>query len=52
MSKKLVKLGAASLVAVGAGAAVIAKNKKNAEKEALKEKRAKELEAYRNTACK
>lgn len=49
MGKKLVKLGAASLLAAGAGAAVIAKNKKNEQKKELKEQRAKELAAYRNT---
>ena len=49
MSKKFVKIGAASLLAAGAGAAVIAKNKKNEQKKELKEQRAKELAAYRNT---
>ena len=49
MSKKLVKFGAASLLAAGAGAAVIAKNKKDKQKKTVKEQRAKEQAAYRNT---
>ena len=54
MNKKIVKIGTASLLAAGAGMAVIAKNKKDKEKQAIKkqeakEQRAKELAAYRNT---
>lgn len=49
MGKKLVKIGAASLLAAGAGAVVIANKKSKEQKKEVKEKRTKELEAYRNT---
>ena len=41
MGKKLVKIGAASLLAAGAGAAIIAKNKNNEQKNELKEQKKK-----------
>ena len=49
MKKKLAKLGAASLLAAGAGVAIMAKNKKEEEKQEAKVKRARELAEYRNT---
>ena len=55
MAKKTGKLGTAALLVAGAGIAagaamaVKAKNKKDEEKQAIKEKRDKEHEAYRNT---
>lgn len=49
MGKKIVKFGAASLLAAGAGAAVIAKSKKDKQKKEVKEQRAKKQAEYRNT---
>ncbi len=49
MGKKLVKFGVASLLAAGAGTAVIAKSKKDKQKKAVKEQRAKKQAEYRNT---
>ena len=52
MKKKLVKLGAASLLLAGTTAAVVAKmDKKEEQKKIAKAKREKELKAYRNTEC-
>ncbi len=49
MNKKLAKLGAASLLAVGAGSVLMKKNRmKSADPEA-KTKREKELKEFRNT---
>ena len=49
MGNKLVKIGAASLLAVGAGAAVIANGKKKEEKNRIEKQREKEQNEYRNT---
>ena len=50
MNKKLVKFGAATLIAAGAGIAVVANNKKGEQKKKeTKEQRAKEQITYRNT---
>ena len=55
MAKKVGKLGTASLLVAGAGIAagaalaIKAKNKRDEEKQIIKEKQAKEHEAYRNT---
>lgn len=49
MSRRLSRLGTISLLAAGASIAVIAKNKKEEQKQAAKMQRDKELESYRNT---
>lgn len=52
MGKKLAKLGVASiLAAAAAGVVVIKKNKKDENKQIAKERRARELAAYRNSEC-
>ncbi len=49
MNKKLAKLGAVSLLAVGVKTAVEMKNRKEKEQLEIKKQRMKELESYRNT---
>jgi len=49
MKNKIAKLGAVSLVAAGAGAVVLSKNKRVEKKQVKRDKRAKELSSYRNT---
>ena len=49
MNKKLAKLGAASLLAVGAGTMLMKKNSMGAKNPQTKAQRQKELEEYRNT---
>ena len=49
MNKKLAKLGAASLLAVGAGTMLMKKNSMGAKNRQTKAQSQKELEEYRNT---